>query len=322
MLSTMSLLIALLVGCDEPAPPVAPPTTSIDLSGEPESFQTCVAQVCSDALTDADALAVCRAEPCAAREAAWSLSPDTVRYSDGILSVGVSVDHTPAGHGPVDAAAEPEVWLGVTVLTEDGKDIDLAVQTVFLDRLDEPFVFSSEVGDGVQDIIFGLWGERIEPCDVARSGCQMFGFVLDKSLAAWPPLTYIESPPRRQRILTEPVTLQVLNAGVPMEPARSSEKLARASLEREVGRFGSSVTVLPMVIATTMPPATTVYHRNDHDGPIASIVAPDVAPEDVEVGHDPAATADFTVVLWGNPERLACLQEKCADLSAPCDCSW
>lgn len=320
MLPAMSLLIALLVGCDEPAPPAAPPATPIDLSGESESLQACVAQVCPDALTDADALAACRAEPCAAREATWALSPDTVRYSDGILSVEVAVQHTPAGHGSVDVAQEDETWLGVTVLTEGGKDIDLAVQTVFPDRLDEPFLFTSEVGGDVKDIIFGLWGERIEPCDVARSGCQMFGFVLDESLAAWPPLTYTESPPRRQRILTAPVTLQVHNGGASMASARSSEELARKSLEAEVGRFGASVTVLPMVVAGVMPPATTVYHSSDHDGPIASIIAPDVAPKDVEVGHDPAATADFMVVLDGSAERLACMQEKCADLSAPCDC--
>ena len=320
MLPEMSLLIALLVGCDEPAPPASPPASSLDLSGEPASFQDCVAQVCPDALTDADALATCRATSCAEHPVAWGLSPDTVRYSDGILSVEVSVQHTAPGHGPVDVSREGEVWLGVTVLTEDGKDIDLAVQTVFSDRLDEPFLFTSEIGAGVKDIIFGLWGERIEPCDVARSGCQMFGFVLDESLAAWPPLTYTESPPRRQRILTAPVTLQVHNGGVPMASARLAESAARASLEAEVGRFGSRVTVLPMVVVDTMPSGATFYHSNDHDGPIASIVAPDIRSTDVAVGHDPSATADFMVVLDGTAARLTCMQEACADLSTPCDC--
>lgn len=320
MLPAMSLLIALLVGCDEPAPPATPPAPSIDLSGEPASFQDCVAQVCPEALTDAHALAACRAASCSERPAVWGLSPDTVRYSDGILSVEVSVQHTAAGHGVVDVAQEGEVWLGVTVLTEDGKDIDLAVQTVFADRLDEPFLFTSEIGAGVKDIIFGLWGERIEPCDVARSGCQMFGFVLDESLAAWPPLTYTESPPRRQRILTAPVTLQVHNGGVPMATARLAEAAALSALETEVERFGARVTVLPMVVSDAMPSGTTLYHSNDHDGPIASIVAPGIHSSDAAVVHDPAATADFMVVLDGTAERLACMQDSCADLSAPCDC--
>ena len=240
-----------------------------------------------------------------------------MRYSDGILSVEVAVDHTPVGHGSISVAHESEVWLGVTVLTEDGADIDLAVQTVFPDRINEPFVFTSEVGDGVRDIIFGLWGKRIEPCDVARSGCQMFGFVLDESLAAWPPLTYTESPPRRQRILSAPVTLQVINAGAPLHASQKMETDALAALSTEAGRFDVSVTGLPLALAEAASDGIIVEHRDDHDGPIASILAP----EGAEVRHNPEASADFLLITGGPSERLACIQSKCGeDLTASCDC--
>jgi len=308
------LSFSLIIGCDDSTPPADP--APIDISGEPASLQQCVQQVCPDAVFDADALAACHLDACAGREVAWALSPGTVRYSEGILSVDVSVAHTPAGHGPVDVAHEGDLWMGVTVLTEDGADIDLAVQTVFSERLDEPFVFSSEVGEGVRDIIFGLWGERIEPCDVARSGCQMFGFVLDNSLAAWPPLTYTEDPARRQRILSEPLTLQVINAGAPMSDAHQAAADAIAALKVEADRFGVEVTLAPMTLAVHAVDGTAVAHRNDHDGPIATILAPSGA----AAGHDPAASADFVVTVGGSANRLACMQEKCADLSVPCDC--
>ena len=239
-----------------------------------------------------------------------------MRYSDGILSVEVAVEHTAAGNGPVQVAHEDEVWLGVTVLTDAGKDIDLAVQTVFPDRLNEPFVFSSEVGEGVRDIIFGLWGERIEPCDIARSGCQMFGFVLDQSLAAWPPLTYTESPPRRQRILSQPLTLQVVNAGAPQAQAIQLAAAAVSALQVEAERFGVAVTMAPMTLAAAAVPETTTRHANDHDGPIATILSPPGA----TVSHDAEASADFVLTVGGTAERLACLQENCAELSADCGC--
>jgi len=310
----MSLLSLVLIGCDDSQPPASPPP--LDLSAETETFRQCLQQACPEALTDVDALASCRQDTCADRAASWSLSPGPVRYSDGILSVEVAVEHAAAGNGPAEVAHEDEVWLGVTVLTDAGKDIDLAVQTVFPDRLDEPFVFSSEVGEGVRDIIFGLWGERVEPCDVARSGCQMFGFVLDQSLAAWPPLTYSESPPRRQRILSEPLTLQVINAGALPAEASQIAADAVAALQTEAGRFGAEVTLAPMTLAAVAASETTTRHANDHDGPVATILSP----ADAIVSHDESASADFILTVGGTAERLACMQASCADLSADCGC--
>lgn len=310
----MSLLSLVLIGCDEPQPPASP--SPIDLSAETETLRQCLQQACPESLTDAAALASCRQEVCADRPATWSLSPGPVRYSDGILYVEVAVEHAAAGNGPIEVAHEDEIWLGVTVLTDDGKDIDLAVQTVFPDRLDEPFVFSSEVGEGVRDIIFGLWGERIEPCDVARSGCQMFGFILDQSLAAWPPLTYVESPPRRQRILSQPLTVQVINAGAPLAQARQLEADALAAAQTEAGRFGVEVTLAPMTLAAAAVSETTTLHANDHDGPLATILSPPGA----AVSHDAGASADFVITVGGAAERLACMQETCAELDADCGC--
>ena len=75
----------------------------------------------------------------------------------------------------------------MTVIRETGEEVDLAVSTLFPEGLDVPITISADVGPRVQDIVIGAWSTKIEPCHVDRSGCRDFGFVLDDSLATWPP---------------------------------------------------------------------------------------------------------------------------------------
>lgn len=306
-------LTLLLTACsDPPPPPAAPSTFQVDRTQFPASLQQCMAAQCPELATP-QALTACLEQDCAERQPSWSVQPSLVRYDGEILSVQVNVDHRPAGFGDVAIPQTAPAWLGVTVLTEAGEDIDLAVQTVFPERLGEPFTFSAEVGPGVQDIIFGLWGKRIEPCNVARSGCQMFGFVLDESLAAWPLGTYIESPPRRQRITPDTLTLAVRTAGAPLAEADALLGPAQEALAAEVARFGSEVVVQPLALAAQPAAESSVRHAHSHDGPVASLLAAAVGPIGT-VEPDPAAGADFVITLGGDAAHYACLQAGCADL--------
>ena len=184
----VTLLFALL-GCDEPS---SPPQPSLDVSTIAPVQQACAMEHCASA-PDVNA---CVESQCAITEPQWAVEPTGIRYSraDGILHVDVAVEHQAGRVGTQEMTHEAEAWLGVTVLKGDGSDLDLAVQTVIPDQIGDSFVFAAEVGDDVEDIIFGLWGTKIEPCDVDRSGCRNFGFVLDTSLAASPPDTYGTAP--------------------------------------------------------------------------------------------------------------------------------
>lgn len=266
-------MIPLLLAC-------APAPFAPDLSPWSGAERDCLTAACGAAGSAAE-LDSCRARACAARPAAWRVDPTLIRHEDRVVTMSVQVAHTPGGFGTVDAKREGDLWLGATVLTSTGEEIDLAVQTVFADHLDQPFIFSSEVGEDVQDVILGLWGKKVEPCDVARSGCRMFGFVLDDSLAAWPPLTYTESPPRRQRIL--PATMTLAMAG-------ADPTAIRKVTEETTTRFGTLFTA-----TSAAPGLPGVTHRHAHDGPLASRVA-EVAGGSLPVRHDPEAAADITII--------------------------
>ncbi|MDP2314766.1 MAG: hypothetical protein Q8P41_17815 [Pseudomonadota bacterium] len=288
-----------LLACEDPPPP--PPAYAPDLSAWSGAEAACLQAQCA-ASASADMFTSCHADRCAPTAEAWVVNPTLLRYDDGVVTVSVQVEHTPASVGGV---AEPHVgdtWLGATVLTSKGEEIDMAVQTVFPDRLGgDPFTFSSEVGADVQVVIVGLWGKKIEPCDSTRSGCQMFGFVLDESLAAWPVDTYVESPARRQRFL--PPELAVQLATTPISPERKTALVeALASVWRsEEQRFGThfTVTEVPSApgAATTgaaVPGVSEVVHKHEHDGPLASRVAGTIG-TGVPVRHDPAAAVDLVV---------------------------
>lgn len=301
------VFLLMSLGCSDP--PLPPPP---DLSSLPTVQHDCALRECSTAAE----LEVCAAERCPMVSESWAVNPLQVRYSrdSGVLFVEVAVEYTAV---LVDGAPQPhpsEVWLGVTVLTVSGEDIDLAVQTVFPDQIGEPFTFSADVGGDVQDIIFGLWGERVEPCDIDRSGCRNFGFVLDQSLAAWPVDTYVEQPPRRQRILESAPTMLIESAGAPHETLAAARPRADQALQAELERFGLTAAPAMLGIApSALPLGLQVVHRDPRDGPLASTLAATLGSSSVAL--DVEAAADFVVQIGGSEETMACLRERCAGQS-------
>lgn len=292
-------MLAFLLACAPSTP--APPPAAVDLTAYSGAERACLEASCAGAPSDAD-LQACRAEKCAATPAVWSVTPTLLRYDAGTVTMSVDVAHTPGAIGGAPVADPGETWLGATVLTKSGEEIDMAVHTVFPGRLDEPFTFSSEVGPDVEVVIVGLWGEKIEPCDSTRSGCKMFGFVLDASLGAWPAETYVATSPRRQRFL--PASLSVLQV-VPAD-ATAAIDAGTAALRGLTDRFGS--TFAPenqLVVGASAPAAVTVVHKHVHDGPVATELAEAVAKAAGEVPatacHDAAAIADLVVDLVNPP---------------------
>jgi len=301
-------LVLSLLACDGGEPP--PP--ALDLSTVPAVQHDCAAAQCA---ASADLLA-CLEQSCAVEPASWVVDPQSVRYNraDGILHVEVAVQHTPMKVGEASTPYAEESYLGVTVLDRAGQDIDLAVQTVFPAQIGEPFTFSAEVGGEVQDIIFGLWGEKIEPCDVDRSGCRNFGFVLDKSLAAWPPLTYIEPQPRRQRILEAAPSLMIQGSGAPADTLAAAAPRAQAALSAELERFGLEAPAPTVTLGeSALPLGLQVLHRDPHDGPLASAVADALGAS--AVAADARLPADIVVQIGGDSAAFDCHQQSCAALT-------
>lgn len=156
------------------------------------------------------------------------------------------------------------VYLGVTAVTPDGVEIDLMVNELFPAALGEPVVFYAEIGGEVRDLLIGAWDQKIAPCDVDRSGCRQFGFVLDGPLASWPPGLYTEGV--RQRIPPASVRLRV--EGDAAGAARAAEK----ALSESVAPFGSTVSV----VTGDVPPAAGVVqvrYADDHDLLLARRIA-------------------------------------------------
>ncbi len=300
-------MLALLLACATPAP--APAAYAPDLSAYAGAEASCLQARCADA-ADADAFGACRADRCGHTAAVWTVNPTLLRYDAGTVTMSVAVGVTPGLYGDVPEPTPGETWLGATVLTTKGEEIDMAVHTVFPDRLGEPFTFSSEVGPDVDVVIVGLWGKKIEPCDSTRSGCQMFGFVLDQSLAAFPAETYVATPPRRQRFLPGVMSLQVVTppALPPAEMGAISDAV-KAFAAAEGERFGTKLDPVYTVHARpesaeggapAAPADSVVVHKHVHDGPFASRLAAALDPlasGDVSVRHEPDAAVDLDVRL-------------------------
>jgi hypothetical protein len=284
----LALPLLSLLACETPAPPYTP-----DLSAYTGAEAACIQAECGTSAS-ADAFAACRTEQCAPLAESWAVNPTLLRYDDGVVTVSVQVEHTPGSSGKHTQLHVGDTWLGATVLTSKGEEIDMAVQTVFPDRLGEPFTFSSQVGPDVEVVIVGLWGKKIEPCDSSRSGCQMFGFVLDQSLAAWPVDTYVASPPRRQRFLPAEMTVQVAAAAMSPERQKALADAMAPVWAAEQQRFGTTFALADWAVADGA--ASEVVHKSVHDGPLASRLAATLGAE-VTVRHDAAAGADLAVRL-------------------------
>ena len=138
------------------------------------ALRTCVHDRCGDA-EDATAFETCKATRCMPRTERWSIAPTSVRYDAeaGTVQIQARTRHVTAVADGEEMVRAREAFVGVTVVTTEGEEIDLAVQTLFPGRLSEDLMFLAEVGPGVQDILFGVWDRKIEPCDSTRSGCQV-----------------------------------------------------------------------------------------------------------------------------------------------------
>jgi hypothetical protein len=231
--------------------------------------QSCLLAACEfvDAVEE---LAACRAERCAYTAETWTLRPTAIRHEGETVFVQAALGYTPGKYGFVQAQRPREAYVGVTVVTSAGAEIDLAVSTVFADQLGESFTLSTDVGPDVRDVIFGVWDRKIAPCDSERSGCKEFGFLLDGSLATWPPTVYVDGT--RQRIPPAAVDLLVLDAGVGPELAARRAAVVEA-LSAELSVFGSAIGQVHTRRAERSTPGVQIMVADDHDLLLARNVA-------------------------------------------------
>ena len=226
-------VLTLLVACTAGPPSLEALVDGLELHHPAE--RECLLSSCRDA-SDAHALGLCRIEQCESEPETWVLKPTSIRHEGETFFVQASLEYTPGSFGGVPAPRPREAYVGVTVIPSTGEEIDLAVTTVFADKLDEPFTLSTDVGPDVRDVIFGVWDRKIEPCDSERSGCKEFGFLLDGPLATWPPTVYIDGT--RQRVPPAALDVLVLDAGAGPELIARRQSVLDA-LQAKLGVFGS-----------------------------------------------------------------------------------
>lgn len=209
----------------------------------------------------------------------WSVEPTTIRWSEdgGALSVEVALS------GEARATREELAYVGVTVVTESGTEHDLVVHTVFPTDDPEPetMLFSAELPETPKYVLIGAWGKKIEPCEVARPGCQEFGFVLDESLASFPARLYTEGV--RQRLL--PPDYRIGVKGDRVEVSEAAEPFATI--------FGTSLEVKR---ARGPKPGEGVWVRSTDDLAFANAVAAQLG---LSAGHDDGLK-DAMVVVQGS----------------------
>lgn len=143
----------------------------------------------------------------------------------------LSVEARLVGEG-VEEREDP-VHVGVTAVTQGGKEVDLLVHTLFPAAMGESLLFSTGLEEDPQHVLIGAWNTRVEPCESDRPGCKEFGFVLDDSIASWPAKLYTEG--MRQRFIPDDFRIQVKGDADPVE--------ARANEYAEP--FGSTVQIEP-----------------------------------------------------------------------------
>lgn len=286
---------------DAPPPSPAPEATTVAAPGD-DPYAACIAERCKGA----DDAPSCAQERCPHEDEQWRLEPRQVGYDGNVLSVAVKVHHTSETLAGKALPRTREAYVGVTAIRDDGEEIDLAIHTLFPGRFEDEPLIVSEVGEGVRDIIFGLWDRKVEPCDSSRSGCRKFGFLLDGSLAAWPPRIYVDG--QRQRILPDAVNVRVSWAGH-ADPASALSKL-RAELDRFAEPFGAKVTVGAPVVADAGAADVRIVHRDAHDAPLAAELAALVGGG---VAYDKDADVDLHVVLGGEADRFTCGRDACTD---------
>ncbi|MFK7928459.1 MAG: hypothetical protein AB8H79_09720 [Myxococcota bacterium] len=300
------LSIPLIVACG--SPPAAPST--FDVSGAIAGIQgltsaqgTCLRQACSD-VHDADAFASCSAESCAERPDQWTVVPETIRHEGDTAFVQARLSYAAGGFGSVDAPRAEEVYVGCTLITSTGEEIDLAVTTAFPKNLERPFTLSSDVGPDVRDVIFGVWDRKIEPCTSERMGCKQFGFVLDGNLATWPPTAYEDGT--RQRVMPSEVALLILDGGVGAAISQRRQAVVDA-LQTELGVFGSKVGSVRTTAAPEPSELLVVHHADAHDRLVARKLSSALGGGDDRVFERGEGGAAFVVTLGGTPQTHAAI---------------
>lgn len=218
--------------------------------------QACLDKHCKN-LKDPE---VCRKEKCSFTPQSWTLTAERIGYRDETLFVEAAVKHNPGTWGEFPSPRTAPVYVGVTAVTKNAQEIDLAVQTRFEDDLEAPFFLTAEVGPDVEYVIMGLWDHKIEPCDSDRMGCKEFGFLLDGSLATWPPKVYVDG--RKQRIPTESFIFRV-NA------SESDFAKVEAAIKESMKHFD----LIPNLEKTAEIDTIGVFYRSEGDAITAESIA-------------------------------------------------
>ncbi len=247
-----------------------------------------------------------------------SLVIEKVRYdmNEKLFFLEAHVEHRAAVAGGVESPREDPLFVGVTLITPEGEELDLAIATRFPGAIEEPFFISTELDKPVLDMIVGVWDRKIEPCDSERPGCKEFGFLLDGPLAAWPPLFY--SNLERQRIPPERILLAPRSAGASATELQAEALRAQAALTALLEPFGTAVELAPAVVADAAAPSR-VRASNHHDQPVAAMLAETLSTEQGSWERGPllvGAPPEMMVFeLGGLPAHHACLAEHCAQAS-------
>ena len=228
----------------------------------------------------------------------WSIEPVAIRFdsSTSTVFVQVAIDVQLNGAPP----REKEAYLGVTLAAEDGEEFDLAIQSVFPSQLDQPLLFSAGVEKPIQDVLVGLWDHKVQPCDSERPGCKEYGFLLDGSLASWPPNLYVDY--KRQRILPAEVSLQWI--GTAGEQATLQQAVG-GFLKTQLEVFGATLQIATADQPTTeTPQQTTVFFKHSKDEVLASqlgaVIAKESRQSNVVWTRDEALATDFAVQFVGS----------------------
>ncbi|MBT3223180.1 MAG: hypothetical protein HN348_29250, partial [Proteobacteria bacterium] len=292
-----------------PPPPPADPWADVTSPVE----RACLEKHC----LAADNKVECRARKCAQEDGVWGLVAERILW-DGesqTIHIEAHVDYEQQKYGDEEVPRETPVYVGVTLVTPEGREIDLAVQTRFEDDIDAPFFLSAGQDSQIQNVILGLWDRKVEPCESERPGCKEFGFLLDGSLASWPPNIYIDG--YRQRIPPAEVTLRVENGGVAPAVAGEVQAAAMVALQKELDLFESKVLVAPMKLGAVPALNTAVQCGNDGDVLVAKEVAKSIGEKlgaDVSADRVAEDSSDIVIVLGGaDGEKLhTCLAANCA----------
>ena len=300
-----SALLSVAIGCGSaPTPPVGPSIalldgTSVSLVDAEPLERSCLETHCGQQ-ADQAAYDACRLASCAVREATWELVPLAIRFEEGTVFIHASVSHKPGGYGESTQARQMPAFVGVTLVTTEGEELDLAIQTVFAESLDQPFLFSADVDTPIQDVLIGLWDRKIEPCDSERSGCKEYGFLLDGSLATYPPELYTRK--LRQRILPESFSLQWFTTGE--EEWVDVQQAVGKRLRSELEIFGSTLVVQPPVSegkGIEEVKGVELRVRHAHDQVLAYEVAESITTlldtTPIAVRHDPDVSVDMQIIV-------------------------